>query len=211
MADIFDLFKQISKTQTTTGKPEFIVAGLGNPGSEYQLTRHNAGFLTIDRVAERCGVKIRESKFQSLVATASIGGHTVLLMKPQTYMNHSGEAIKAASAFYKIEAANIIIISDDICLAPGRMRIKRNGSAGGQKGLDSIIKHLGTNEFPRIRIGVGEKPSKEYDLASWVLGKFPEDDLALVKKRIEDSFECIELLLNGKFDDAMGKFNGKKD
>ncbi len=212
MADIFDLFKQIGSTSASaTGKPEYIIAGLGNPGAEYEKTRHNAGFLAIDRIAEKCGAKVRTSKFKALTDIIKIGDHTVLLMKPQTYMNHSGEAIKEASSFYKIAPANIIIISDDVCQAPGRMRVRKSGSAGGQRGLASIITHLGTDAFPRIRIGVGEKPSKEYDLANWVLGKFPEADLKSVSARLDDCLECVKYIMNGKTDDAMCIFNGKKD
>ena len=211
MADIFDLFKQISTTSSASGKPEFIVAGLGNPGSEYEKTRHNAGFMAIDVIAEKSGAKVRNSKYKSLTDTVKIGDHTVLLMKPQTYMNNSGEAIKEAAQFYKIAPENIIIISDDICQAPGRMRLRKSGSAGGQKGLASIIKYLGTDAFPRIRIGVGEKPSKDYDLAAWVLGKFPEEDMAVVKNRLADTYDCVKMILDGKFDEAMGYFNGRKD
>lgn len=211
MADIFDLFKKIeSKATTANGKPEFIIVGLGNPGVEYERTRHNAGFLAVDRVAEKCGVQIRQGKYKALIASASIGGHSVLLMKPQTYMNLSGEAVKEAASFYQIPADHVIVISDDVCQAPGRMRIRKSGSAGGQKGLANIINHLGTDAVPRIRIGVGEKPSPEYDLASWVLGKFTEDDMKLIVPRLDDTFESIKLIMDGKLDEAMGKYNGKK-
>ena len=131
-------------------------------------------------------------------------------MKPQTYMNNSGEAVSEAAAFYKIPAENIIVISDDVCQAPGRMRIRKSGSSGGQKGLQSIINHLSTDAFPRVRIGVGEKPSPEYDMADWVLGKIPEED----QKKLFSVFECVHdalaLMVDGKTDDAMGKFNGVK-
>ncbi len=212
MADIFDLFKQISSNnKNTSGKPEFIVAGLGNPGAEYAETRHNAGFMAIDVIASRTSANVKYSKFKSLTDTVSIGGHSVLLMKPQTYMNNSGEAISEAAKFYQIPTSNIIVISDDICQAPGRMRVRKSGSAGGQKGLVSIINHLGSDAFPRIRIGVGEKPTPEYDLASWVLGRFPEADKKAVAKRLADTFDCIGMILDGKLDEAMGIFNGKRD
>ena len=212
MADIFDLFKQIStENKSASGKPEYIVAGLGNPGAEYAETRHNAGFMAIDVIAARTSGNVKYSKFKSLTDTVKISGHSVLLMKPQTYMNNSGEAISEAAKFYQIPTSNIIVISDDICQAPGRMRVRKSGSAGGQKGLLSIINHLGSDAFPRIRIGVGEKPTPEYDLASWVLGRFPEADKKAVSKRLDDTLECVNMIIEGKLDEAMGIFNGKRD
>lgn len=211
MADIFDLFKKISTSDSgVKTKPEFIVAGLGNPGAEYAKTRHNAGFLALDRVAAAASVDVKQSKFKSLVAMANIGGHSVLLMKPQTYMNLSGEAVGEAASFYKIPADHVIVICDDICQAPGRMRVRKSGSAGGQRGLLDIINHLGTDAFPRIRIGVGEKPSPDYDLKDWVLGKFSEDEMKKLGARLDDTYDCLKLMLDGKFDDAMGIFNGKR-
>lgn len=211
MADIFDLFKKISSSSPDKGaKPEYIVAGLGNPGAEYARTRHNAGFLALDRVAAAAAVDVKQSKFKSLVGVANIGGHSVLLMKPQTYMNLSGEAVGEAASFYKIPPERVIVICDDICQAVGRMRVRRSGSAGGQRGLLDIIKHLGTESFPRIRLGVGEKPSPDYDLKAWVLGKFSDDDMKLLSARLDDTYECLGLMLDGKLDDAMGRFNGKR-
>ena len=211
MADIFELFKKISKTDSTPkGKPEYIIAGLGNPGAEYERTRHNAGFLAMDRISEKCAASVKQAKFKALTATATIGGHTVLLIKPQTFMNLSGEAVKEAASFYQIPTERIIVISDDVCQDVGRMRVRKSGSAGGQKGLASIIDHMGTDKIPRIRIGVGEKPNPEYDLASWVLSKFSEEDMKLISPRLDDCFECVKLIMDGKFDEAMGSFNGKK-
>ncbi len=211
MADIFELFKKISTTSSSTGsKPEFIVAGLGNPGAEYDKTRHNAGFMALDRIAARAGASVKQSKFKALVDTVNIDGHSVLLMKPQTYMNLSGEAVGEAASFYKLPSENVIIICDDICQAPGRMRVRRSGSAGGQRGLLDIIKHLGGDAFPRIRIGVGEKPNPEYDLKDWVLGKFSEEDMKHVSERLDDTYDCVRMILDGKLDDAMGRFNGKR-
>lgn len=211
MADIFDLFKKISAEKNSdAGNIEYIVVGLGNPGEKYTFTRHNAGFLAMDFISQKLNCKINKVKFKSLVGDSVIGGHRVLLMKPQTYMNNSGEAVREAVDFYKIPAERVIVISDDVAQAPGRMRIRKSGSAGGQKGLNSIITHLGTQEFTRIRIGVGEKPNPEYDMADWVLGKIPEAD----QKKLFSIFECVNdslsLLLDGKVDDAMGKFNGVK-
>jgi len=211
MADIFELFKKISTQKAEpSGAPEFIITGLGNPGEKYALTRHNAGFMAIDYISQKYECKVNQIKFKSLVGYTTIGGHRVLLMKPQTFMNLSGEAVSEAASFYKIPAEKIIVISDDVAQAVGRMRIRKSGSAGGQKGLANIINHLGTDAVPRIRIGVGEKPSPEYDLASWVLGKFTEDDMKLIAPRLDDTFESIKLIMDGKLDEAMGKYNGKK-
>lgn len=211
MADIFELFKKIStNSDSMSSKPEYIVAGLGNPGVEYEKTRHNAGFLALDSIAKRSSANIKQSKFKSLTDTVRIDGHSVLLMKPQTYMNLSGEAVGEAAAFYKIPPENVIVICDDICQAPGRMRVRRSGSAGGQRGLLDIIKHLGSDAFPRIRIGVGEKPNPEYDLKDWVLGKFGDYDMKRVSARLDDTYDCVRLIIDGKLDDAMGRFNGKR-
>mgnify|MGYP003326452654 CR=1 FL=1 len=208
MADIFELFKKISKKKDTAFTPEFIVAGLGNPDEKYTFTRHNAGFLALDYISQKIGADVKNLKFKSLVGRTFIGGHSVLLMKPQTYMNKSGEAVKAAADFYKIPPEKIIVISDDVHQSPGKMRIRRSGSSGGQKGLGDIIEKMGTEDIPRIRIGVGEKPTPEYDMASWVLGKIPEED----QKKLFSVFGCVNdalpLILDGKTEDAMGKYNG---
>ena len=211
MKDLFELFKKIAaEKQQSGGAPEFLVVGLGNPGMGYVFTRHNAGFLAMDFLAEKLGVELKQSKFKSLTTAAAIGGRRVLLMKPQTYMNNSGEAVRAAADFYHIPPENILVISDDAAQEPGRMRVRRSGSDGGQKGLRSIIEHLGTDVFPRIRIGVGQKPRADYDMADWVLGKIPEED----QKKLFSVFGCVAdavpLILNGGIEDAMSKFNGVK-
>ena len=188
MKDLFELFKKIAaEKQQSGGAPEFLVVGLGNPGMGYVFTRHNAGFLAMDFLAEKLGVELKQSKFKSLTTAAAIGGRRVLLMKPQTYMNNSGEAVRAAADFYHIPPENILVISDDAAQEPGRMRVRRSGSDGGQKGLRSIIEHLGTDAFPRIRIGVGQKPRADYDMADWVLGKIPEED----QKKLFSVFGCV--------------------
>ena len=174
--NIFDLFKKIEQGQKPKAPITHIVAGLGNIGKAYERTRHNAGFLAIDYIAEKAGVKIDRVKFHATVAEATIGDTGVLLMKPTTLMNNSGVAIAEAAAFYKIPPENIIVLHDEISFDPGIIRIRRKGSAGGHNGLKSIIAHVGSQDFPRIKIGVGKKPSPEYDLADFVLGKFPEDD-----------------------------------
>ena len=148
------------------GKPEYIVAGLGNPGKDYAATRHNAGFMALDHLAQRLNAKVNRAKFDALCGDAGIGGRAVLLMKPQTYMNASGIAISAAAEYYKIPPEHVIVLCDDITQAPGKLRIRRSGSAGGHNGLKSIIGMLDSENFPRIRLGIGEEPSAGYDLAA---------------------------------------------
>ena len=207
MASIFDLFKKIENTGTSGGKITHIVAGLGNPGAEYEKTRHNAGFMAIDYIADALGVKISRLKFRSLTAEATIKDTRVLLMKPETFMNNSGEAIGEAAAFYKIPPENIIVLHDEISFDVGIMRIRRKGSAGGHNGLKSIIANLSSDNFPRIKIGVGQKPRPDYDLVSWVLGKFPEADISTLKERLPDIKSSVELMLSGKIDEAMCKYS----
>ena len=206
MSNIFDLFKKIEST-TSPIKVTHIVAGLGNPGAEYLRTRHNAGFLAIDYIAEKANVKIDRAKFHALVAEATIGGVRVLLMKPQTYMNSSGTAIAEAASFYKIPAENVIVLHDEISFDPGLFRIRRKGSAGGHNGLKSIIASLGSEEFARIKIGVGKKPTPEYDLVDWVLGKFSDADMKLISDKFPDIHASTELMLCGKIDEAMNKYS----
>ena len=206
MSNIFDLFKKIEKKEEALPITH-IICGLGNPGSEYKLTRHNAGFLAIDHVAERCSVKIDRLKFRALTAEANICGKRVLLMKPETFMNSSGEAVGAAANFYKIPPENIIILHDEISFEPGKMRIRRKGSAGGHNGLKSIIAHLSSEAFPRIKIGVGQKPTPEYDLVSWVLGRLSEDDLKKLSELYDGIYNSIVLMLEGKIDEAMNKYS----
>ena len=185
----------------------YIIAGLGNPGDEYKLTRHNIGFLAIDYIAEKCGVRIDRVKFHALTAEARIGGVRVLLMKPTTFMNNSGVAIGEAATFYKVPPENVIVLHDEISFAPGLFRIRRKGSAGGHNGLKSIIAQLGSDAFPRVKIGVGQKPSPDYDLVNWVLGKFPKTDLDLIGAKYPDIYSSVELMVMGKIDDAMNKYS----
>ena len=206
MSNIFDLFKQIEK-KPDTSPVTHIVAGLGNIGKQYEKTRHNAGFLAIDFIAERAGVKIDRVKFHSTVTEASIAGRRVLLMKPTTLMNNSGVAIGEAAAFYKIPPENVIVLHDEISFDPGIIRIRRRGSAGGHNGLKSIIAHLSSEEFPRIKIGVGKKPTPEYDLADWVLGKFPEADMKAMAERFADIAGATEEIIKGNIDSAMNKYS----
>lgn len=207
MSNIFDLFKKIEKKEEEKSPISYIIAGLGNPGAEYERTRHNAGFLAIDYIAEKSSVRIDRVKFHALVAEANIGGRRVLLMKPTTFMNSSGSAIGEAAAFYKIPPENIIVLHDEISFAPGLFRIRRKGSAGGHNGLKSIISSLGADSFPRVKIGVGQKPSVDYDLVNWVLGKFPDADMKELCARFPDIYSSIELILNGKMEEAMNKYS----
>ena len=206
MANIFDLFKKI-ETGASSLPITHIVVGLGNVGKEYEKTRHNAGFMAIDALAEKCGVRIDRAKFHALTAEATIAGVRVLLMKPTTYMNNSGVAISEAAAFYKIAPENVIVLHDEISFDAGVMRIRRKGSAGGHNGLKSIIAHLGSDAFPRIKIGVGKKPSPEYDLVDFVLGKFSQDDLAKLAAENDSIIASVELMLTGKIDEAMNKYS----
>ena len=203
---IFDLFKKI-ENQPQGGAISHIVAGLGNPGDKYDKTRHNAGFIAIDRLCDSLGVKCDRAKFKALTCEATIGNSRVLIMKPQTFMNLSGEAISEAARFYKIPADKVIVISDDVTLAVGKLRIRGKGSAGGHNGLKSIIEHLGTQEFPRIKLGVGEKPHPDYDMVDWVLGKFPKEDLDKLTKTVESVPSAIASLIQEDITSAMNRFN----
>ena len=210
MADIFDLFKKItSGGEKSTVGISYIVAGLGNPGEKYSRTRHNAGFLAIDYIAQKRELGKFRLRFKAMCAEGKIGAKGVLFMKPETYMNNSGEAIAEAASFYKIQPENIAVIVDDIYLAPGTLRIRENGSAGGHRGLESIISHISSENFPRFRIGVGEKPSKDYDLAAWVLGVFPKEDQEALMKCFEKVNDALPLVLDTRISDAMSKYNGK--
>ena len=204
--NIFDLFKKIEQ-KSDTGPVSFIICGLGNIGKQYEMTRHNAGFLAIDYIAEKLGVKIDRAKFHATVAEANFGGARVLLMKPTTLMNNSGVAAGEAAAFYKIPPERVLILHDEISFDPGVIRIRRKGSAGGHNGLKSIIAHLGSEEFPRVKIGVGKKPSPEYDLVDFVLGRFPEAAIKAISDRYEDIMSAAELIVKGDIDTAMNRFS----
>lgn len=206
MSNIFDLFKKI-ETQKDTTPVSVIIAGLGNPGAQYEKTRHNIGFIAIDYIAEKLGVRIDRAKFHALVAEVKVGGVRVLLMKPQTFMNNSGVAIGEAAAFYKIPAERVIVLHDEISFEPGNLRIRRKGSAGGHNGLKSIIAHLASEDFPRVKIGVGKKPTPDYDLADWVLGKMPKDAMDASEARLEDILGAVRLMADGKIDEAMQRYS----
>lgn len=190
-----------------SGAYDYIIAGLGNPGAKYEMTRHNAGFLAIDMLAMKQNKEIKRLKFHALTCDAEIEGKKCLLMKPQTFMNNSGEAIGEAAKFYKIPTQNIIVLSDDISLDVGKIRIRRKGSAGGHNGLKSIIAHLGSEDFPRVKIGVGKKPNAYMDLADWVLGRFPKELEPQLKEALENADGAISLIVQDKFDRAMNLYN----
>lgn len=186
-----------SRNKTPSGPPEFIIAGLGNPGKKYEFTRHNAGFLFADMLAEKCGVKIDKIQFKSVTGMVDLGGHKCLLMKPQTFMNNSGEAVRDAAKFYKIPPENVIIAFDDISLPCGKMRIRRKGSDGGHNGMKSIIYLTGSDKYPRIKLGIGEKPHPAYELADWVLSTFKKDELKALAEACEKACDAAELMVQG--------------
>ena len=204
---IFDLFKKIEGEKSPQGSVSCIIVGLGNPGEKYVYTRHNAGFLALDYLCQTLGVKCDRAKFKALTCEATIGDKRALIMKPQTFMNASGEAVREAMAFYKLTPEDVFVISDDTTLDVGKMRIRKKGSAGGHNGLKSIIEQLGTDEFPRIKIGVGQKPSREYDLADWVLGVIPKADRETLFAVLERCPDALNLITRGEFELAMQKFN----
>ena len=186
---------------------DYLIVGLGNPGKQYESTRHNAGFICIDALADKYGIKINKLKFKSLMGEGRIEGRRCLLLKPQTFMNLSGEAVRDAVDFYKIPTENVIVICDDISLEPGKMRIRRKGSHGGQNGMRNIIYHLKDDNFPRIKIGIGAKPNPEYDLADWVLSRFSQSEAKLIKQVADDTVSAIEYMVKGDIDKAMSNYN----
>lgn len=188
-----------------------IIAGLGNPGREYENTRHNAGFMTIDKLAKEYGIDVSEKKHKALIGKGVIEGQKVILAKPQTFMNSSGESLRELTDYYKPDiAAEVIVIYDDITLDVGSIRVRKHGSAGGHNGMKSIIAHLGTEEFQRIRVGIGEKPPK-MDLADWVLGHFPKEDKEHLEDGLKDACDAVLLLINKEPDEAMNRYNRKVD
>lgn len=193
--------------RNTAPKERFLIVCLGNPGAKYEETRHNVGFRTADFLAEQCGVPIRKLKFRSLYTELTLGGKSAVLMKPQTYMNLSGEAVREAAQFYKVPLERIVVIGDDTALPPGQLRIRRKGSAGGHNGLKNIIACMGGDGFPRIKIGVGAPPHPEYDLADWVLGTFPAQEKPVMEQAIANAAEAAEVLLRDGVDAAMNRFN----
>ena len=204
---IFDIFKQLEKEKQPPTPVEYIIAGLGNPGTQYEDTRHNCGFMTAETIAENHNTEIKKLKFKALTCEVRLGEKRCLLMKPSTFMNNSGEAVGEAAAFYKIPPENILIIYDDINLDVGRLRIRSKGSDGGHNGVKSIILRLNSDNFPRIRVGVGKKPHPDYNLADWVLSRFTKEEGQLLEPALKNAAQAAELIVNGKITEAMNKFN----
>ena len=190
-----------------SGGVDWLIVGLGNPGNQYENTRHNIGFMVLDALADKLDIPVQRLKFKALTNTAVLGGQKILLVKPVTYMNLSGEAVRPAADFYKVPADHILVISDDTALPPGKLRIRKNGSAGGHNGLKSIIQQLGTDQFPRIRVGVGEKPHPDYDMADWVLGKFQGEDKKAIDAAVKRACDAVECILSQGLDKGMNRFN----
>ena len=203
---IMDIFAQLEK-EHKSGKPEWLIVGLGNPGLVYETTRHNAGFMAMNYLAEQEKIQINRMKFKSYYADLTLAGNRCLILKPQTYMNNSGEAVVQAMQFYKIDIEHVIIVFDDISLPPGKLRIRRKGSAGGHNGIKSIIELTGSEDFTRIKIGVGQKPNKNMNLADWVLSKFSEQELNAMQTSCANAYECLKLLVNNQTDKAMNLYN----
>lgn len=188
----------------------YLIVGLGNPGKEYTNTRHNIGFCAVDALAERERISVLEKKHKALIGKGYIDGQKVILAKPQTYMNLSGESVRELVDYYKIdEKEELIVISDDISLEPGQLRLRKRGSAGGHNGLKNIIAHLGHDEFQRIKIGVGEKP-KGYDLADYVLGHFPAQEQKVMVQAAEEAADAVRMIMADGIEAAMNHFNGAK-
>ena len=210
---IFDVFAKLEQEKAAkkavAGPIEWLVIGLGNPGSKYAETRHNAGFRALDAYCAKSGQKMDKMKFKSLIGEGQFGGARVLFMKPQTFMNLSGEAVRDAAAFYKLDPSHILVLSDDISLDVGRIRVRAKGSAGGQNGLKNIIYHLNSDQFPRVKIGVGAKPHPGYDLADWVLSRFTADEQEAIDAAVARAMQAAEAIILSGAAQAAQKFNGK--
>ena len=206
---VFDIFKKLEQERepAPTGPVEYIIVGLGNPGTQYENTRHNIGFMTIDTLCEKLKIGCKKLKFKSLTGDAVIAGKRCFIMKPTTYMNNSGEAVTEAMSFYKVPAERTIIVYDDISLEPGKLRIRRKGSDGGHNGMKSIIYLSGKDTFPRIKMGVGAKPHPDYNLADWVLGHFKKEDGEKLEQCFQNAVCALELMVADKMNEAMNKYN----
>ena len=203
---MFNKFRR-STSAAPSGAPEFLVVGLGNPGNKYTMTRHNAGFLCLDMLADKLNFRIDRLKFKSLICDTSVNGHRCIVMKPQTFMNNSGEAVRECAAFYKIPAEKVIVIYDDISLDVGKLRIRRKGTDGGHNGIKSIIYHLNSDQFPRIKVGCGKKPHPDFDLADWVLSEFKKDEQKALEPALDNACKALELLLDNNIEKAMNLYN----
>ena len=204
-----DLFAKLfpKKPAQPAGPVEFIIAGLGNPGSKYESTRHNVGFLALDHIADQYGASVSRAQFKSFTGQAVISGKKVLLMKPATYMNLSGQAVVEALNFHKLPIENLLVLVDDVALPAGSMRIRQGGSSGGQRGLENIIYLTGQDTFPRIRIGIGDKPHSGIDLKDWVIGRFTQEEAKLILPVLDQTIQATELIVSGDITGAMNRFN----
>jgi len=210
MSTLDELFEKISagrRAAAPAGPVEYIIVGLGNPGKKYDGTRHNTGFMALDALAERLGARVEKLQFKSLCGDAAIGGRRVLLLKPGTYMNLSGQAVQEAAAYHKVPMDRVLVLVDDVSLPVGALRIRKKGSDGGHNGLKNIIYLTGRDDFPRVKLGVGQKPHPDYDLADWVLGRFSPEDAKVLAALFQDILPICQLFVEGKLDQAMSKFN----
>lgn len=190
-----------------TGAVEFMIVGLGNPGVQYQNTRHNAGFMALDATAKALDMRVERARFHAYCGEGVCAGRHVLLMKPQTYMNNSGEAVCEAMRFYKLSPEQVLLLFDDISLPVGGMRVRRSGSAGGQNGVKSILQLSGSDMFPRIKLGIGAKPHPDYNLADWVLSRFSEKELSMMGETAEKAAAAAELIVSGNIEEAMNRYS----
>ena len=196
------------KSPEAVGAIEYLLVGLGNPGKEYEGTRHNTGFMAIDKIANDAGVKLDRLKFKGLCTSATLGGKKVLLLKPSTFMNLSGQSVTEAMRFYKLPPEKVIVFFDDISLPCGHLRIRRKGSDGGHNGMKNILYLSGSDQFPRIKIGIGKKPNPQWDLADWVLSHFSTAEMKLMDESTKNAAAAAALMVNGKIDEAMNRYNG---
>ena len=204
---IFDVFEQLNKNKVPkpTGPVEYIIVGLGNPGAQYENTRHNAGFSALDDLAGRWGISVSKTKFQGLWGQGEVDGHKVVLLKPLTYMNLSGDSIAPLAGFFKIPADHVIVISDDISLPLGKLRVRGSGSAGGHNGLKNIIAHLGTDAFPRVKVGVG---APEHDIVDWVIGPFTANERKVIDGVLDRALGAAECIITDGVSAAQNRYNG---
>lgn len=186
---------------------DFLIVGLGNPGDKYTHTRHNAGFLTVDLMADKLGFEIKQLKWKALIGQCTLEGARCLVMKPQTFMNNSGEAVRDCAAFYHIPPERIVVIYDDISLDVGKLRIRRKGSDGGHNGIKSILYLLNSDQFPRVKVGVGKKPHPDFDLSAWVLSRFTGGEEKILLQTLEQAVQAVTLIVQGKTEEAMNRFN----